>query len=81
VKARAEAPQGGAIPWVLLSATAEGPQGTFSATKSVQRVNTVGGLPPRGGCAPETLGQRQRVPYTATYQFFVERNQSAGLRY
>jgi len=78
VKARADAPQGGAIPWVLLSATAEGPQGTFSKTKSVQRVNTVGGLPPTGGCAPENLGQRLRVPYTATYQFFVEQHQSLG---
>jgi hypothetical protein len=61
---------------VLLSATAEGPQGTFSATKSVQRVNTVGGLAPAGGCTPETLGQRLRVPYTATYQFYVEQRQS-----
>lgn len=78
VKARAEAPQGGAIPWVLLSTTAEGPQGTFSATKSVQRVNTVGGLAPTGGCTPETLGQRLRVPYTATYQFYVEQRQSLG---
>ena len=81
VKGRAEAPQGGAIPWLLLSATAEGPQGAFSATKSVQRVNTVGGLPPTGGCTPETQGQRLRVPYTATYQFFVEQQKSAGLRY
>ena len=81
VKARADAPQGGAIPWVLLSATAEGPQGTFSKAKSVQRVNTVGGLPPTGGCTPESLGQRLRVPYTATYQFFVEQHQSLGVRY
>ena len=78
MKGRADAPQGDAIPWVLLSATAEGPQGTFSEAKSVQRVNTVGGLPPTGGCAPETLGQRLRVPYTATYQFFVEQHQSLG---
>ena len=81
VRSKAEAPQGGAIPWLLLSTTAEGPKGTFSATKSVQRVNTVGGLPPAGGCAQETHGQRLRVPYTATYQFFVEQHQSAGLRY
>jgi hypothetical protein len=81
VKGKAEAPQGGAIPWLLLSTTAEGPKGTFSATKSVQRVNTVGGLPPSVGCAPDTHAQRLRVPYTATYQFFVEQHQSAGLRY
>ncbi len=81
VTGRAEAPQGGAIPWLLLSTRAEGPQGSFSAAKSVQRVNTVGGLPPPGGCAPETYGERLRVPYTATYQFFVEQHQSAGLHY
>ena len=81
VKARAEAPQGGAIPWVLLSTTAEVPQGTFSTVKSVQRVNTFGGVPPKAGCAPETYGQRLRVPYTATYQFFVEQNRTARLGY
>jgi len=81
VKGRAEAPEGGTIPWLLLSTTAEGPQGTFSTTKSVQRVNTVGGLPPTGGCASATYGQHLRVPYTATYRFFVERRQSAELRY
>ena len=81
VKSKAEAPHGDAIPWLLLSTTPDGPQGTFSATKSIQRVNTVGGLPPRTGCAAESRGQRLRVPYTATYQFFVEQRQSAGLRY
>jgi hypothetical protein len=81
VKGRAEAPQEGAIPWLLLSTTSEGPQGTFSAVKSVQRVNTAGGLPPKEGCAPETYGQRLRVPYTATYQFFAEPHRTAGLQY
>ena len=81
VKGRADAPQDGAIPWLLMSATAEGPQGTFSTVKSVQRVNTVGGVPPKAGCAPEINGQRLRVPYTATYQFFVEENRTARLGY
>ena len=81
VRGRAEAPQDGAIAWLLLSTTAEGPQGTFSTVKSVQRVNTVGGLPPKEGCAPGTYGQRLRAPYTATYQFFVEQNRTAGLSY
>jgi len=81
VKGRAEAPQDGAIPWLLLSTTSEGPQGTFSAVKSVQRVNTVGGLSPKEGCAPETYGKRLRVPYTATYQFFVEPRRTVGLQY
>jgi hypothetical protein len=66
---------------VLLSTTAEGPQGTFSTVKSVQRVNTFGGVPPKAGCAPETYGQRLSVPYTATYQFLVEQNRTARLGY
>jgi len=81
VKGRADAPQDAAIAWLLLSTTAEGPQGTFSTVKNVQRVDTVGGLPPKEGCAPSTYGQRVRVPYTATYRFFVEQNRTAGLRY
>jgi hypothetical protein len=81
VKGRADAPQAGAIPWLLLSATSEGPQGTFSAVKSVQRVNTIGGLAPKEGCTPETYSKRLRVPYTATYQFFVEPSRTAGYQY
>jgi hypothetical protein len=79
VKGRAEAPQGGAVAWLLLSAKAEGQQGMLSTVKSIQRINTVGGLAPAAGCAPENHGQRLRVPYTATYRFFVERLHSSQL--
>jgi hypothetical protein len=79
VKGRADAPRGDAVAWLLLSATAEGPQGIFSTAKSVQRVDTVGGLAPAAGCTPENQGQRLRVPYTATYKFFSERRHSSEL--
>ena len=38
VKARADAPQAGSIPWLLLGAKSVGPQGAFSGVTSIQRV-------------------------------------------
>ncbi len=68
VKARAEAPDAGNIPWLLLSATSTGPAGSFSAVTSIQRVNTVGGLAPPKPC---TVGEQASVPYSADYRFFA----------
>ncbi|MFL6665516.1 MAG: DUF3455 domain-containing protein [Rhizobacter sp.] len=67
VKARADAPQAGAIPWLLLTANAEGSAGRFSKMTSVQRINTVGGVAPQAPCDAATLGSSVRVPYTADY--------------
>lgn len=69
VKARADAPAPGAIPWLLLNAKSDGPEGTFSRVTSVQRVATAGGVAPAGGCAE--AGARARVPYTADYYLFT----------
>ncbi|MEA3193779.1 MAG: hypothetical protein QOD26_2112 [Betaproteobacteria bacterium] len=68
VKTRADAPQAGAIPWLLLSTKSVGGNGYFSDVTSIQRVSTVGGIAPAGGCA-ET-GKQVRVPYSADYHFF-----------
>jgi hypothetical protein len=70
VTARAEAPEAGAIPWLLLSAQASGPAGTFSAVTSVQRINTAGGTAPAAACTPDAAGTTARVAYTAEYRFF-----------
>ena len=70
VKARADAPATGAIPWLLLGAKSVGPSGAFSQVSSIQRVNTVGGLAPKEGCSQATLGTSARVGYTADYYFF-----------
>jgi hypothetical protein len=72
VKARADAPQAGAIPWLLLATTSAGPSGTFSKTTSIQRVATVGGVAPSEGCTSTTLGKTARVGYTADYVFFTK---------
>lgn len=67
VKARADAPRADDIPWLLLGTTASGPQGRFSGVTSIQRINTVGGAAPAGGCEAEHVA---RVPYTADYRLF-----------
>jgi hypothetical protein len=70
VKSRADAPQAGAIPWLLLSARSEGGQGYFGNVTSIQRVATAGGTAPAGACEG---GSQARVAYTADYYFFAPR--------
>jgi hypothetical protein len=71
VKSRADAPAAGAIPWLLLSAKSVGAEGAFSKVTSIQRLATVGGLAPQGGCTE--AGARARSPYSADYYFFSAR--------
>ena len=71
VKERADAPVArDAIPWLLLAARSVGPEGSFSRITSIQRVNTVGGVAPRGGCSQGTVGAPARIDYAADYYFF-----------
>ena len=70
VKARADAPQAEAIPWLLLAARSVGPEGKLSKVSSIQRTNTVGGMAPKTGCSAAAAGQTARVHYTAHYYFF-----------
>jgi hypothetical protein len=71
VKERADAPQAGAIPWLLLTTKSVGPAGSFGRVTSIQRVNTTGGVAPRDGCSRNTLGAIGRVSYSADYYFFT----------
>jgi len=70
VKARDPGPNPSTIPWLLLSAKATAGAGMFSATKSIQRVQTVGGATPTAPCSATNAKQVARVPYTATYYFY-----------
>lgn len=80
VKQRASAPRAGAIPWLLLSTSAQGPQGLFSRVSSIQRIDTVGGIAPAAaGCTPATAGSIARVPYTADYLFYTAPRKDARL--
>jgi hypothetical protein len=69
VKARADAPAAGAIPWLLLNAKSVGAEGAFSKVTSIQRVATHGGVAPAGGCSQP--GEEARIYYTADYYFFT----------
>jgi hypothetical protein len=71
VKARTDAPEAGAIPWLLLGAKSVGPDGAFSKVTNIQRVTTTGGVAPAGGCTQP--GSQARVAYTADYYFFTSR--------
>ncbi len=73
LKARADAPAAGAIPWLLLAARDTGPKGAFTGVTSIQRVNTAGGLAPATPCTGAIAGKQERVRYTADYRFFTIR--------
>jgi hypothetical protein len=70
VKGRDPGPNPTAIPWLLLAAKSNSGSGTFADARFVQRVATVGGVAPAGGCAESTLRSQARVPYSATYLFY-----------
>ncbi len=70
VKSRADAPQAGAIPWLLLTTRSVGGAGAFSGITSVQRIATSGGVAPAQTCDAARLGTSARVPYTAEYVMY-----------
>jgi hypothetical protein len=70
VRARDPGPSPTAIPWLLLVAKSTTGTGVFSATTSVQRVHTVGGVAPAETCSAANTSKVARVPYTATYYFY-----------
>ena len=63
-----------AIQWLRLAAatTSVGPDGgPLAATTYIQRVATVGGLPPAAAdCTAATVGTRKETPYIADYRFW-----------
>ena len=71
VKARADAPAAGAIPWLLLGTKSVAGEGAFSKVTSIQRVATVGGVAPAGACSQP--GERASVRYSADYYFFTSK--------
>jgi hypothetical protein len=68
-KAQADAPEAGAIPWLLLTAKSSEGAGVMAGVKTIQRVDTHGGKAPAEGCDAAHAGAEARVPYTATYYF------------
>ena len=70
VKSRDPGPDKLAIPWLLLTSKSTGGSGLFSQTRSIQRLQTTGGIAPAEACTSEKAKQIVRVPYTAIYYFY-----------
>jgi hypothetical protein len=70
VKARDPGPTRSAIPWLLLASQSTAGSGVLTQTKSIQRLQTAGGIAPAQPCTSSNAGQVVRVPYTATYYFY-----------
>lgn len=71
--ARDLGPVPSAIPWLLLRAKSTAGKGIFAKVRFIQRLDTVGGLPPQTGCDSAHSGQRTRVAYSAEYYFYSAR--------
>lgn len=71
VVAKADAPGGGAVPWLLLRAKAHNGEGGFAAVAFIERLDTKGGLAPAGGCDAAHRGAEARMRYSATYRFYA----------
>ncbi len=63
-----------AIPWLLLRAKSTSARGLLSRAAFIQRLNTVGGKAPQGGCNEGLAGSEARVHYSAEYWFYAPRS-------
>jgi hypothetical protein len=70
VQQRAAAPHKTAVPWLLLKSKSNEGQGTFGKVAHIQRVDTVGGAAPHGGCNKSGVGREIAVDYQANYYFY-----------
>jgi hypothetical protein len=68
--AKKVSPDPASIPWLLVPKKEGDASGTLGGMEYVQRVDTVGGLPPATGCDASGVGATVKVPYTATYVFY-----------
>ena len=68
--ARADAPEAGSIPWLLLSASGHTGNGILTRVTSIQRIHTKGGQPP-SGCDESHRGAEVKIPYSADYYFYA----------
>jgi len=68
--ARTDGTQPGAIAWLLLRAKSTSGAGIFARVRFIERLHTVGGSAPTGGCDEGSAGQEVQVPYSADYWFY-----------
>jgi Protein of unknown function (DUF3455) len=65
-----DAPDPGAIPWLLLKAGSSSGSGPIVSTAFIQRLNTKGGKPPGAKADVGQKGEKIEVAYTAEYLFY-----------
>jgi hypothetical protein len=70
VIAKADAPERGAIQWLLLRAKAHEGQGILGEAAFIRRTDTKGGVAPTAGCDAGHISEQARMRYFAIYQFF-----------
>jgi hypothetical protein len=63
----------GNIPWLKLAVTSGNGQGRMTGVTTVLRLETKGGVEPKGGCDEFKVNQEMRVPYTADYYFYKKK--------
>ena len=71
--AKVDAPDPGAIPWLLVTVTGHSGSGKLSGVTSIQRVNTVGGLAPTTECSESSGEVEFKSSYSADYYFYARR--------
>jgi hypothetical protein len=69
--AREDAPEAGAIPWLLINVTGHSGSGTLTRVMTIQRVHTNGGQAPATGCDDSHTGAESKAAYTADYYFYA----------
>jgi hypothetical protein len=71
VTRKLDAPDPGAVEWLMLSAREHAGSGVFSAVSNVLRLDTQGGRAPAAGCDAGHASAQVRVPYQANYYFYT----------
>lgn len=69
--AKIDAPDAGAIPWLLLNVTGHSGNGVLSGVTTIQRIHTVGGLAPAPTCSEGNRDAEFKSAYTADYYFYA----------
>jgi len=73
VTAKQDAPEAGAIPWLLLAAASHAGNGVLAGVTSIQRIHTKGGQAPASGCDDAHRGAETKAAYSADYYFYAPR--------
>ncbi len=70
VIAKADAPEKGAVQWLLLRAKSHQGQGILADAVFIRRTDTKGGVAPTASCDASHVSEQVRMRYSAIYQFF-----------